>query len=492
MNMHSGSKCLAVVMIALLPLSVFATTPPPPTAPELVAEGDFDGRHYEVYAAHKITWNDANDAANALTFEGISGHLATLTSAAEDLFVETLRGGADLPAHETWVGGMTYSNCSPVPGCGWMWVNSEGPISTGQVPLSSYSNWLDDEPNDLGDIEFHLGIGLGGQYGWNDEGNLNNIGGFIVEYDAAIPIDPVACTGGSGCETTSGQVVAVPSSALGIDPEIGIRTYEFTDDPARCGVSPLVLFDSDGNPDNDLIIPPYLCGSPKFLIVEVKTSNVSIDVGTVAVENEVTTALPNNLYECTGPIDPNMLLSMADTLDPQHRDRVTYQRTNPADMLENDIGANIDPAFAGAMTDLTDSCGSSRGKVMQFSYLGVGLSVNFGDGFDLETNPDGNAERFAALTRYKLVVLKASVDEAKAAGSIGWFTHRILRAPVRVAIKLHDKQRYNAALASVQVFHYLSSIVNYGIVSNENFDGEHDARASNIEFTYTDSVIPFN
>ncbi len=486
MNAHFSSWSPAVLFLTILPMTALATTP------TLVSSGDFDGRHYEVYAADGITWHDANAAAQAATFQGINGHLATITSAAEDLFVETLRSGADLNAQEAWVGGRTMSNCSPIPGCGWMWVNDEGPISTAQVPLSSYSNWLNGEPNNLGAVEFHLGVGLGGQYGWNDEGNLGNIGGFIVEYDAAIPVDPVECTSGSGCETTSGQIINVPPAALGVDPEIAIRTYEYTDDPARCGVSPLVLFDTDADPNNDLIIPPYLCGSPKFLIVEVKTNNLSFNQGTVAVENEVTTALPNNWYECTGPIDPNMLLSMADTLDPQYRDRVTYQRTNPADMLENSIGATIEPVFAGAMTDLTEGCGSSRGKIMTFSYLGIGLSINFGAGYDYETNPEGNRERFAALTRYKLVVLQEAVEEARAMGSISWVAHRILRVPVKLAIRFHDLQHYNAALVSIQVFRSLSSITNYSDVANENYSGEHDARASNIEFTYTESVIPFN
>jgi len=491
MKKYLGSLSFAVLAIASLSSNAFAG--PPPT---IAAEGDFDGRHYQVIADYRISWPKARKAANAASYQGIGGHLATITSEAEDAFVHALRISAGLSKPEAWVGGRTHSDCSPVPGCGWLWVNDEGPISTRQLPLPSYSNWLDspyEEPNNLGGNERYLGVGLGNSYGWNDEGNRSNIGGYVIEYDTATPLDPEECTSGTGCETTSGQTVTVPPSALGDNPEIGIRTYEFTDDPARCGVSPLVLFDADADPDNDLIIPPYLCGSPKFLIVEVKTEDVGLTEGTVLIENEVVDALPNNLYECTGPIDPMMLLSMADTLDPQYRDKVTYQRDNPADMLENDIGGTIDPVFAGAMTELTNNCGSSRGKIMSFSYVGIGLSINFGAGYDYATNPGGNRERFAALTRYKIVVLQAAVREAWMKGSISSTSYRFLSFPLRAAISLHDGQRYESALRKIRIFQYLiDNRVTYSVVADENFSGEHDARASNIEFMYTDSVIPFN
>jgi len=449
MKTYFGGLSLLVLAMTLSPVTVSAEVPTP------AAQGDFDGRHYEIIAANNISWTTANAAAGAATYQGVNGHLATITSAAEDLFIESLRLSAELAIPETWVGGLTESEseCSPVPGCGWMW----------------------------------------NQYGWNDEGNLGLIGGYVIEYDTPTPVDPEECTGEEGCETTNGQAVVLPPSAVGEDAEIGIRTFEFTDDPARCGVSPLVLFNTDSDPDNDLIIPPYLCGSPNFLIVQIRTDNIDITEGVVQVENEVTDALPNNLYECTGPIDPMMLLSMADTLDPQHRDKVTYQRDNPADMLENDIGATIDPVFAGAMTELTDSCGSSRGKVMSFSYYGIGLSINFGAGYDLELNPDANRERFAALTRYKIVVLQAAVREAWMKGSISSLSYRYLSFPLRAAISLHDNERYESALRKIRIFQYLvSNRVTYGVVADENFGGEHDARASNIEFMYTDSVIPFH
>jgi len=489
MKTYFGGLSLLVLAMTLSPVTVSAEVPTP------AAQGDFDGRHYEIIAANNISWTTANAAAGAATYQGVNGHLATITSAAEDLFIESLRLSAELAIPETWVGGLTESEseCSPVPGCGWMWINDEGPISTPQVPTPSYSNWLTNEPNNAGGSEKHLAVGLFNQYGWNDEGNLGLIGGYVIEYDTPTPVDPEECTGEEGCETTNGQAVVLPPSAVGEDAEIGIRTFEFTDDPARCGVSPLVLFNTDSDPDNDLIIPPYLCGSPNFLIVQIRTDNIDITEGVVQVENEVTDALPNNLYECTGPIDPMMLLSMADTLDPQHRDKVTYQRDNPADMLENDIGATIDPVFAGAMTELTDSCGSSRGKVMSFSYYGIGLSINFGAGYDLELNPDANRERFAALTRYKIVVLQAAVREAWMKGSISSLSYRYLSFPLRAAISLHDNERYESALRKIRIFQYLvSNRVTYGVVADENFGGEHDARASNIEFMYTDSVIPFH
>jgi hypothetical protein len=44
----------------------------------------------------------------------------------------------------------------------------------------------------------------------------------------------------------------------------------------------------------------------------------------------------------------------------------------------------------------------------------------------------------------------------------------------------------------VRFFKFMSGRISYGEVADENFSGEHDARASNIEFMYTDSIIPFN
>lgn len=468
------------------PVANAATT----SGPVLKAEGDFEGRHYQVYEAQGISWNDANDAANGTIYNDISGHLATITADDEDIYVDALRRNAGLQKPEAWIGGRQQDGAAE-PGQGWMWINSEGPISTAQAPLPSYSNWLPNEPNDQ-NTEKHLAIGLGNQFGWNDEQALGNIGGFIVEFDNAVPVDPVACVTGNGCTTTEGQSVSFPPAALQQDPQIGIRTYEFMDDMVnRCGKVPLVLFANDGVMNNEVTIPPYLCGSPRFLLVEVQSSGIEVLDGTVVIENEIGDALPGNLYDCTGPFNP---MSQADLLDPQHRDKVTYQTTDPARMLETTMGAIADPMYAGSLGEVTFECGSSRGKTWSLSYFGVGLSINFGVGYDLETNPDANFDAFSRLTRYKLDLLSASVLESEQALS-GSFLQRLsyysLRGLSGLAIRLHDRGNYGAALRTITLFEYLASVINYNAIANENYSGEHQMRAGNIKFMYTDSILPF-
>ncbi len=158
-------------------------------------QGSFGLNVYQVHAfqvppdADK-NWATANTIAQSLTFNGVSGHLATITSAAEDSFVNSLRldsgtnkGG--FANSELWIGGFQPAG-SPEPGGGWTWVNGEGAIP-GTNAGPGYANWGGGEPNDVGGGEGFLAIGLNGFNVWNDEGNLGGIYGFVVEYDGAIP-----------------------------------------------------------------------------------------------------------------------------------------------------------------------------------------------------------------------------------------------------------------------------------------------------------------
>ncbi len=480
MKIHSLAGIAAILASALVPTVLFA-------APVFGPVVEFDGRHYQVVKENGISWHTAKGIAESQVYDGVTGHLATLTSQAEDEFVDQLRRKGGLSRPEVWVGGF-QQECTPkAAGCGWQWLNGEGPISTPQVPLLSYSNWLPDEPNDNTGpgSEQHVAIGLRNEFGWNDEGALGNIGGFVIEYDTARIVEPSECIDGDGCETTTGQILLLPPVELGENAAIGIRTFEFTDDPARCGVAPLTLF-GGSDPRPPLKIPPYLCGSPRFLVVEVNTQDFALAQGTVLVENEPAEALPGNLYECDGPLAQDPLFP---DRDPQHRDVVAWQATDFTTMLENDLGASVDSAFAGALGEFTFECGSSRGKIKSASYYVIGMHIDFGPGFDLAENAAANHQKFVALTRYKLLLLRASVVESRPA--LNGVAYAVLRALVDSTIKLHDRGRFDAALAGTRLFLRLVEGFSYATIPGENYNGEHLMRGSNLQFMYEEKVIPF-
>jgi hypothetical protein len=135
-----------------------------------------NGHYYELVIASRTGWEDARLASEATVFQGIQGHLATITSREEDLFINAFCSGG---AQELWVGGFQASHQSN-PGQGWMWVNDEGPIR-------GYLNWEEPEPNDFpgpeDNSENYLAVFHCPRFGWNDEGNVENIAGYVIEYD---------------------------------------------------------------------------------------------------------------------------------------------------------------------------------------------------------------------------------------------------------------------------------------------------------------------
>lgn len=146
---------------------------------ETQAQGNFGNSHYEVWADDGISWADANTFAL-----GLGGYLATLTSAPEDMFVDTLRvasgsASSGFANSELWFGGVQAAGTT-VAADDWSWTNAEGDFA--------YTNWLPNEPNDAGNGEAFAAIGLRGNYGWNDEGNLRGIYGFVVEYDKDVSV----------------------------------------------------------------------------------------------------------------------------------------------------------------------------------------------------------------------------------------------------------------------------------------------------------------
>jgi len=447
------------------------------------------GHFFEVYAATEITWVAAKACADdKIDLSGVRGHLATITSSSEDVWVDGLRNRSGLG--QVWVGGYQVSG-STEPGGGWRWENNEGPFAgiNNDPDLPGYTNWAADEPNNNGGSENHLTLGrygLGG--GWNDEGSATGlIKGFVVEYD--IP-RTAECTVGVDCTTINGQTLEFPPGSFEEGETITFTAFEFTD--PRIGLDgkcsdrrQLTLFDDAAfGPAAQLRIPPYLCGSPKFVVVKVNSDELSILKGAVLVENETDTVLPDNLYKCSAPIldNPN-----ADP-DPQYQDVVVWQSTDPTKMLENTFGTGL---YQGAATEATNGCGSTVAKVRGASYFVVGMHIDFDLATVYPLNAAQNYQQFRALTRYKLTLLRQSIRDARSEGSLRPVVSTAMEALIALAIYRLDQNNPAGALNQVGQFLRLVNAANYTQITNRNFNGDHLMRGENIAFTLRVKVIPF-
>jgi hypothetical protein len=147
-----------------------------------------NGHYYQAIPALGIGWGNAKGYAEGMMFddpatpdtEYYPGHLAIITTAAEDCFIEKLRaqsyaGTVGSKKPEYWVGAR-QDPPNMVSDKNWNWIIPE-------APFDNYTNWQSGEPNDAGTGEAHLGIGHTNVPGWNDEANTGNIGGYIVEFD---------------------------------------------------------------------------------------------------------------------------------------------------------------------------------------------------------------------------------------------------------------------------------------------------------------------
>jgi len=135
-----------------------------------VADGG-NGHAYEVIHDGSVTWPQAKAAA-----ESKGGYLATMTSAAENVWITNTFGYGNLNAH--FLGGFQPPNSSEPLG-DWTWV-------TGETWL--YSNWGPQEPNNslVGEEEDVLEFGHGPNADgaqWNDIRAFWTRGGYVIEYN---------------------------------------------------------------------------------------------------------------------------------------------------------------------------------------------------------------------------------------------------------------------------------------------------------------------
>src|SRR5438128_1771099 len=84
------------------------------------------GHYYQVVREGNLLWEEARIKAAQSTFNGVHGYLATISSAEEDQFIDSLRAAIS-PILSVWIGGSQQTN-APSSTEGWFWVNGEGAI----------------------------------------------------------------------------------------------------------------------------------------------------------------------------------------------------------------------------------------------------------------------------------------------------------------------------------------------------------------------------
>jgi TolB-like protein len=134
-----------------------------------------NGHYYQIIPVAGITWDDAKKEAEALTYKGLKGHLATFTSNNEKRFVFGNMGRAN-NLQGYWIGGFQPDR-SPEPRGNWKWVTGE--------PWK-YSNWENGEPNNknLNENALQLNAPDGK---WNDVPRETTGMGFILEFSPEPP-----------------------------------------------------------------------------------------------------------------------------------------------------------------------------------------------------------------------------------------------------------------------------------------------------------------
>ena len=166
-----------------------------------------NGHYYEFVTTNR-TWNDARNAAQARTFAGMPGYLATVTSAAENAFITEKTGGS-----AAWLGGTDVAMEGR-----WVW--ADGP-EAGQVFWTSacgvgargtcaatggFNNFNGGEPNNYNGNEDGLQILAGTSGRWNDLPHTTTSSlPMVVEYS---PVPGVASATTSVSRTISLNVAA--------------------------------------------------------------------------------------------------------------------------------------------------------------------------------------------------------------------------------------------------------------------------------------------
>lgn len=139
-----------------------------------------------------LTWNTARTAALGLNHVGLSGYLATITSAAEQAFILNNFNPNDARA---WLGGSDQGTEGE-----WLWMDGpeagqqfwQGAAGGSVTPPFNYANWSANEPNDFLGIEDALAGWWNSDGTWNDlsVNESNTVAAYVVEFSATAVPEP--------------------------------------------------------------------------------------------------------------------------------------------------------------------------------------------------------------------------------------------------------------------------------------------------------------
>ena len=154
-----------------------------------VASGG-NGHYYEFVGSPGITWESAKLGAESRTFQGIQGHLATITSNDENNFILNFTPGYN-SNHYAWLGGIYNGE--------WSWITGEE---------WDYTKWCSGCPTSP-DSRPYLFKYYSIHYDLPDWGSASNsrvnplrMRGYLVEYDtnpSTIPEPSTMLLFGMGC-----------------------------------------------------------------------------------------------------------------------------------------------------------------------------------------------------------------------------------------------------------------------------------------------------
>ncbi|MFS0724909.1 S-layer homology domain-containing protein [Paenibacillus sp. 1P07SE] len=440
-----------------------------------------NGHYYEyINTGSPISWYEARAAAETdeMMHFGQRGYLATITSAAENSFVQEKTEGIG------WLGAMDIQRDGGLSiGTGdWRWVTGpEGQDGDGlafytgyfTLPIhgpvdDEYNNWANQEPNNYDGVEYvaHIystGVNAGK---WNDFSPTNNtVRGYIVEYGGMQDDQPIVITAdktiaivnkadlNTGVEDAGGldEENYVPSTweafenalaaaqevlddSEATQEEIDAALADLTDARAALVHVDVELHITEPAGDTVKVSKPELTGTvgsseaqvtvvlkdADGVIIETRPVDVDED-GNWSFEPEEDLAAGDYTFEVTAEKDGESHTEIKE---------LAVDLSSLSGLVVNDPSGNpvsLSPAFAGGTTDYTSAVSNSTGHVtLDLEALDQGGTIEFAvNGGVWQDADSGEATGQLPLNVGENTIVVRVTD---AAGNVTEYTLTITRA----------------------------------------------------------------